>query len=54
VARNLLKAIQRERVVAPVSPEAWIMYYLGRLAPWLLRRLNATLAERDRKRLGLG
>jgi len=33
VARNVLKAIQRNRAVAPISPESWIIYYLKRIAP---------------------
>ena len=35
VARNILKAVQRERTVAPVSPEAWFGYFLKRLSPRL-------------------
>ena len=42
VARNILKAVQRNRVVAPVSPEAWIAFGLARLSPrasgWVARR----------------
>src|SRR5512145_1639180 len=53
VARNLLKAIQRDRAVAPISPEAWLLYYLKRAAPWLLRRISASLARRGRRQLGL-
>ncbi len=45
VAENILKAIQRNRLVAPISPEAWIMYYLKRLSPALLRRVNRWLAR---------
>jgi NAD(P)-dependent dehydrogenase (short-subunit alcohol dehydrogenase family) len=40
VARNVLKAVQRDRLVAPISPEAWAFYYLKRFAPGLLRRLG--------------
>ena len=36
VASNVLRAIQRNRGVAPVSPEAWAGYYLKRLAPGLV------------------
>jgi NAD(P)-dependent dehydrogenase (short-subunit alcohol dehydrogenase family) len=39
VARNVLKAIQRNRAVAPISPESWILYYLKRMAPGLVRAL---------------
>ena len=37
VARNILKAVQRNRAVAPVSPEAWLFYYLKRFTPGLVR-----------------
>lgn len=45
VAENILKAIQRNRAVAPISPEAWAMYYLKRLSPALLRKMNRWLAR---------
>jgi NAD(P)-dependent dehydrogenase (short-subunit alcohol dehydrogenase family) len=54
VARNVLKAIQRGRLVAPISPEAWVLYYLKRFAPWLQRRLNDALAARTRAPLARG
>jgi NAD(P)-dependent dehydrogenase (short-subunit alcohol dehydrogenase family) len=42
VAANILKAVQRERTVAPVSPEAWFAYALKRTSPrlagWIVRR----------------
>ncbi len=53
VARNLLKAIQRDRAVAPISPEAWLLYTLKRAAPWLLRGISVRLGRRSRRRLGL-
>ena len=40
VAENVLKAIQRNRAVAPISPEAWILYYLKRIAPGAVRALT--------------
>jgi hypothetical protein len=49
VAANILKAIARNRAVAPISPEAWLFYYLKRLAPWLVRFINAKLGERGRR-----
>jgi NAD(P)-dependent dehydrogenase (short-subunit alcohol dehydrogenase family) len=49
VARAILSAVQRDRVVAPVSPEAWGLYYLKRLAPGLLRWLTARIGERGRR-----
>jgi NAD(P)-dependent dehydrogenase (short-subunit alcohol dehydrogenase family) len=53
VARNVLKAVQRNRAVAPITPEAWVFYYLKRLAPGLLRRISAFFGARNRRRLGL-
>ena len=54
VARNILKAVQRNRAVAPISPEAWAMYYLKRLAPGLVARLSRNSAERLRRQLSGG
>ena len=51
VAENVLKAIQRNRAVAPVSPEAWVMYVLKRLAPGLVARINRAMAERTRREI---
>jgi NAD(P)-dependent dehydrogenase (short-subunit alcohol dehydrogenase family) len=48
VARNILKAVEKNRLVAPISPEAWGLYYMKRFAPWLLRRLGLMLAKRIR------
>ena len=43
VARNIFKAIDRNRVVAPVSPESWIAYGIKRASPrfsvWMARKL---------------
>ena len=48
VALNILRAVQRNRAVAPITPEAWTMYALKRLSPtltaWLSRRLGQQLA----------
>lgn len=44
VARNILRAVQHDRLVAPISPEAWAMYYLKRFTPGLLRRLLRRMA----------
>lgn len=46
VARNILKAVERNRLVAPISPEAWALYYMKRFTPWLLRRLGLLMAKR--------
>jgi NAD(P)-dependent dehydrogenase (short-subunit alcohol dehydrogenase family) len=49
VATNLLKAVQRNRLVAPISPEAWALYYLKRFAPGALRWIGLRLAARSRR-----
>lgn len=46
VARNILKALDRNRLVAPIAPEAWGLYYLKRFTPWLLRRISLFLSRR--------
>jgi NAD(P)-dependent dehydrogenase (short-subunit alcohol dehydrogenase family) len=51
VAQNILRAIQRNRAVAPIAPEAWGMYFLKRLAPGLVARFNRMMAERMRRDL---
>ena len=48
VARGVLRAVQRNRAVAPVSPEAWILYYLKRLTPAGVRALSGWLGRRER------
>jgi NAD(P)-dependent dehydrogenase (short-subunit alcohol dehydrogenase family) len=47
VARHILDAVQRDRLVAPISPEAWGMYYLKRFAPWAMRWLGRKLSDRQ-------
>ena len=47
VAENVLAAIQRNRAVAPISPEAWTFYYLKRFAPGLVRWIGAQVARRQ-------
>ena len=46
VAINILKAVEKNRLVAPISPEAWALYYLKRFAPWLLRRIGLMMSKR--------
>jgi NAD(P)-dependent dehydrogenase (short-subunit alcohol dehydrogenase family) len=45
VARNILKAVERNRSVAPVAPEAWFAYGMKRVSPrlagWTARRMDA-------------
>jgi NAD(P)-dependent dehydrogenase (short-subunit alcohol dehydrogenase family) len=50
VAENILKAISRNRAVAPISAEAWGIYYLKRFAPGLQAWLIGRAGERARKR----
>ncbi len=45
VARNLLKAVQRGRTLAPISAEAWAMYYAVRAVPGVFRWVNRRLAR---------
>ncbi|MCV7354316.1 SDR family NAD(P)-dependent oxidoreductase [Mycolicibacterium fluoranthenivorans] len=44
-AANILKAVDRNRAVAPIAPEAHVMYVLSRIAPPLARRLSAVMAK---------
>jgi NAD(P)-dependent dehydrogenase (short-subunit alcohol dehydrogenase family) len=49
VADNILRAVQRNRMIAPISPEAWALYYLKRVAPglvsWVGRRAERMRAN---------
>jgi NAD(P)-dependent dehydrogenase (short-subunit alcohol dehydrogenase family) len=49
VARNILKAVERNRSVAPISPEAWLAYAMTRVSPrlagWTARRIDAAARE---------
>jgi NAD(P)-dependent dehydrogenase (short-subunit alcohol dehydrogenase family) len=44
VAGNILKSVQRGRVIAPVSPEAWAGYAMKRISPrfsgWLAGKMS--------------
>ncbi|MBJ6762584.1 SDR family NAD(P)-dependent oxidoreductase [Myxococcaceae bacterium JPH2] len=44
VAKVVLSAIRRNRAVVPVTWEAWLLYYLKRLAPGLLLWLGKVFA----------
>ena len=50
VAQKILWAVQRNRGIAPVFPEAWIGYYMKRFTPrllaWVLRK-GSERAERE-------
>jgi NAD(P)-dependent dehydrogenase (short-subunit alcohol dehydrogenase family) len=45
VAQNILKAVERNRSVAPIAAEAWIAYAIKRISPrlagWAARRIAA-------------
>ena len=49
VARGILKAIQKNRAVAPISPEAWAGYWIKRLFPWLVAALGRLSARRQER-----
>jgi short-subunit dehydrogenase len=49
VAENVLRAIQRNRAIAPISPEAWILHYGRRFAPHLVERHFRRAAARHRR-----
>jgi NAD(P)-dependent dehydrogenase (short-subunit alcohol dehydrogenase family) len=53
VAEGVLRAVARNRGLAPITPEAWVLYYGKRFAPGLLARLVAALARRQRRQLGV-
>jgi NAD(P)-dependent dehydrogenase (short-subunit alcohol dehydrogenase family) len=42
VARNILRSVERNRVVAPISPEAWVANAMTRVSPrlsgWVVRK----------------
>jgi len=44
VAEAVLRAVQRNRAVAPIAAEAWVMYWMKRFAPrltgWLVHRAS--------------
>jgi NAD(P)-dependent dehydrogenase (short-subunit alcohol dehydrogenase family) len=51
VAEKILKAVARNAALAPVSPEAWVMYFVKRLSPRLTAWLNRRIAERFERQL---
>jgi len=52
VAENVLRAVERGRVVAPISLESWIIYALRRVSPGALRYFMRRVGARMRKELG--
>ncbi len=53
VAENILKAVQRNRAVAPISPEAWFAYVAKRVAPAGIAWLNRKLSDRVLREAGV-
>jgi NAD(P)-dependent dehydrogenase (short-subunit alcohol dehydrogenase family) len=51
VAQGIVRAVERNRAVAPITPEARLMYLLKRFAPDLTARLNAWLTRRFERRV---
>jgi NAD(P)-dependent dehydrogenase (short-subunit alcohol dehydrogenase family) len=49
VARGILKAIQKNRAVAPISPEAWVGYWMKRLFPGLVAVVARFSARRQER-----
>jgi NAD(P)-dependent dehydrogenase (short-subunit alcohol dehydrogenase family) len=41
VAQAVIRAIRKNRAVVPVTPEAWLAYYLKRWTPWLVRWITS-------------
>ncbi|EUA88451.1 short-chain dehydrogenase domain protein [Mycobacterium ulcerans str. Harvey] len=44
-ARNILRAVERNKAVAPVAAEAHVMYVLSRIMPPLARWVSAQMAK---------
>ncbi len=53
VAKNILRAIEHNRAVTPVSPEAWVMYYAKRFVPGLTAWFTRKMSARERRRRGM-
>jgi NAD(P)-dependent dehydrogenase (short-subunit alcohol dehydrogenase family) len=51
VAAHVVRAIRRGREVAPVSPEAWVMYLMKRMAPRLTARMARAIQARQEREL---
>jgi NAD(P)-dependent dehydrogenase (short-subunit alcohol dehydrogenase family) len=53
VALGVLHAIERNRGLAPITSEAWLMYYAKRFVPGLWERLMLWTTRRQRRQAGL-
>lgn len=51
VASNILKAVQKDRAVAPIAAEAWVMHYGKRFFPGALAWLTRAARDRARRKL---
>jgi NAD(P)-dependent dehydrogenase (short-subunit alcohol dehydrogenase family) len=54
VAENVLRAVQRNRAVAPITAEAWLLYFAKRLSPGALAWVNQKIADRFRREVAAG
>lgn len=52
VAEAILRAVSRDRAVAPVALEAWVAYYLKRFVPGLTRVVTGWASRRTQIDLG--
>lgn len=52
VARQILKAVGRNRGVAPVSPESWVGYWVKRAFPWAIAALGRAMVRRQIREAG--
>ena len=51
VAQKILRAVQKNRGVAPISPEAWAGYWIKRLAPGLIAWFARRSARANQNRI---
>jgi NAD(P)-dependent dehydrogenase (short-subunit alcohol dehydrogenase family) len=51
VAANIVKAVRKGRDVAPISPEAWVMYFMKRLSPSFTLWCSRALSERFKRQV---
>ncbi len=51
VAQKILRAVQKNRGVAPISPEAWAGYWVKRLAPGLIAWFARRSARANQSRM---
>jgi len=54
VAAGILRAVQHNRALAPITAEAWAMYYLKRLSPSLMAWIGRAIQARARRSVEQG